>query len=57
MAKSRTSRAPSAPILGGLFGVKGPYVTKISGGGKTRTGAGRTPQESQKNASKKWGKR
>lgn len=57
MAKSTTKRSPAAPILGGLLGVKGGYVTKISDSNKTRTGAGRTPQESQKNASKKWERR
>jgi hypothetical protein len=56
MAKSRTRKVPGPPVLGGLLGGGGYYQTKISDGGKTRTGAGKTPQQSQQKASKKWDK-
>jgi hypothetical protein len=54
MAKSRTTKLSGPPILGGLFGVKRGYKTTISAGGQSRSGAGKTPHESQQRAKKKW---
>lgn len=57
MGKSSTTKEGGPPILGGLFGVKPHYKTTISEGGRKRSGFGKTPEESQKNASKNWKKR
>jgi hypothetical protein len=52
MTRSRTKRLPAPPILGGLLGVKGGYVTEIRDGANRHAGYGKTPAESQRNASK-----
>ena len=57
MAKSRTTKEGGPPILGGFFDVKPHYKTTITEDSRKRTGVGRTPKESQKNASKNWKKR
>jgi len=54
MAKSRTKN--TSGLLNSIFGTK-TYKTKISGGGRSKSGWGSTSQKSSKAASKKWHKR
>lgn len=53
---SRTRKVGPAPIIGGFFGQKSHQEVSISDGKRTRTGAGRTASEAERNASRKWGK-
>lgn len=54
---TRTKKAGPVPILGGLFGQKPHYETRITDGRRTATGAGRTAEEAERNASRKWQRR
>lgn len=60
MAKATTSRTRKVgptPIIGPVLGQKSSFVARITDGRTSRTGGGRTAEEAERNAKRKWDRR